>query len=480
MVGAPIANLKTAASKFIDIIDEESDGNLDGIIGNGNRVGIVSFATSATIDAPLSTSASLLKSKINSLIANGNTNHEAAFHAAQSQLNSSSIKKNMIMFTDGETTAGGNPNDDATNAKNAGTEIYSIGLGSVNVAQLNNWATDPDSSHVFITPTPDQLENIFKGLGAAIVTPAATNITILSKVNSNFTVSNVNASKGTSSLSGNDVGWTIPSLGSETTSLSYTITHNGVSDGDFPVNDLVTYTDSEGQTVNFGSPIVHVSGCDSTPPVTTATLTPEDDCDLNGWYNKDVSLYFNATDDKSGVAKTEYRVIYNGMEDGVWKVYDGKSLTYPNEGTYVIKYRSTDNAGNVEAEKSVSFNIDKTAPTVNLILDQTVLWAPNHKMVPINVTIDANDPKSGSGIKSIKLISITSNEPANDLGDGNTAPDYQDAELGTDDISFSLSAERSGLGNGRVYTITYEVVDAACNKTVANATVTVAHDQSNN
>ena len=107
----------------------------------------------------------------------------------------------------------------------------------------------------------------------------------------------------------------------------------------------------------------------------------------------------------------------------------------------------------------------------------TVLWPPNHKLVPINVDVVAKD-ENGSGIKSIQLVSITSNEADNGLGDGDTENDIQDATFGTDDRSFSLRAERSGNGTGREYTITYIVVDEACNETIVTATVTVPHDQS--
>lgn len=477
MGGTPIGNLKTAANKFIDIIDEGSDGQLDGVIANGSRVGVVSFADNATTNKVLSTNATDLKNTINSLAVGGLTNHEAAFQTAQTQLSASSPsnKKIMIMFTDGLTTVGGSPDNDAANARAAGTEIYSIGLGSVNTGQLNNWATDPDSGHVFITPNASALESIFKGVGAAIVSPAATGISINEKVNSNFSVSNVNATKGTSTSTGNEIGWTIPTLSSEDVALTFTITHTGSDDGNFQLNDLITYSDAEGQNVTFPTPVVKVTGCDTTPPVTNPVLS-EDDCGQDGWYREDVLLTLNATDDKSGVAKTEYSVTHNGVSDGVWNEYSGP-VTFSEEGSYTIKYRSTDNAGNVEAEKSVSFNIDKTKPTLNLTLDKTVLWPPNHKLVPINVTVDAKDP-NGSGIKSIQLVSITSNEPDNGLGDGDTENDIQDATFNTDDRSFSLRAERSGNGTGRVYTITYKVVDEACNETIATATVTVPHDQS--
>ena len=71
------------------------------------------------------------------------------------------------------------------------------------------------------------------------------------------------------------------------------------------------------------------------------------------------------------------------------------------------------------------------------------------------------------------LVSVTSNEPDNGLGDGDTANDI----VIVDDFTFNLRAERSGTGQGRVYTITYQVTDACGNSTLASATVTVPHDK---
>lgn len=53
MAGRPPENLKKGAKKFIDIIDEATDGAQDGQIGNGSRIGIVSFASTATQETQL-------------------------------------------------------------------------------------------------------------------------------------------------------------------------------------------------------------------------------------------------------------------------------------------------------------------------------------------------------------------------------------------------------------------------------------------
>ena len=96
----------------------------------------------------------------------------------------------------------------------------------MNVAQLNGWATDPDSDHVFLAPTSGDLEDIFEAIGAAIIVPAATNIRIVDTVASHFAVTTPVASKGTVAQAGNVLTWTIHELRTETVTLTFTATHN--------------------------------------------------------------------------------------------------------------------------------------------------------------------------------------------------------------------------------------------------------------
>ena len=50
------------------------------------------------------------------------------------------------------------------------------------------------------------------------------------------------------------------------------------------------------------------------------------------------------------------------------------------------------------------------------------------------------------------------------------------ADFGTEDYHFSVRAERSGSGNGRIYTVTYAVMDGSGNESTASATVSVARN----
>ena len=267
MSGKPLTNLKIGANKFIDIIDEATDSAQDGVIGGGSHIGIVSFSDTAVADTPLTTSVADLKQAVDSLSAGGSTNHADAFTKALALFNPLSTNaKVMVMFTDGNTTAGGDPNTVATLAKSQGVSIYCIGLvGSdgLNVAALNSWASDPDSAYVAITPDDAELEDLFEELAKNIVIPGATDIVIDERVNPCFKIVSISApTVGTATVVGTTaLRWTIDALGvtsSEGAELIFTLQHVGVCTGTVTVNESIDYTDKEGNYVAFPNPTVEI------------------------------------------------------------------------------------------------------------------------------------------------------------------------------------------------------------------------------
>ena len=215
--------------------------------------------------------------------------------------------------------------------------------------------------------------------------------------------------------------------------------------------------DAVGNVSNVTSTIV--SNINKIAPITTATLNPATPNGKNSWYTSDVTVSLSVyASVYGGAVTTEYQV-----NDGAWITYTG-SIPAFGDGAYKVGYRSTDEAGNVEQLKTIEFKVDKTAPALSVQLDKTSIWSPNHMMVPINATLNSTD--DGSGVESVVLTSITSNQP--DSGKG----DIQ-ANFGTAATSFNVRAEKD-----RIYTITYTATDKAGNKTVRTATVIVPHDQS--
>lgn len=266
-----LPSLKEAAKTFIDIIDEATDGVQNGQIGNGSHIGIVSFATTATQDAPLSTSVSELKTAVDALSAGGSTNHADAFTKALALFDPlSSNEKVMVMFTDGVTTAGGPPNPVATAAKAQGVIIYAIGLsgnGGIDEQALQDWASDPKADHVAIAPSDAELEELFKNLARTIIKPGATQVVIHETVSDCFHIlSFLPPAKGTAvQLEERVLQWNIPELGvtqSEEAQLVFTVQHNGLCSGTLAVNESIDYEDAEDHTVDFGDPKIQVE-CES-------------------------------------------------------------------------------------------------------------------------------------------------------------------------------------------------------------------------
>ncbi|MDQ0897846.1 OmpL47-type beta-barrel domain-containing protein [Paenibacillus sp. V4I7] len=216
-------------------------------------------------------------------------------------------------------------------------------------------------------------------------------------------------------------------------------------------------TDAVGNASNVTSTIV--SNIYKIAPITTATLSPATPNGKNSWYLADVTVSLSVyASVYGGAVTTEYQV-----NDGDWMVYTG-SIPAFGEGAYKLGYRSMDEAGNLEQLKTIEFKVDKSAPVLSVQLDKTSIWPPNHKMITINAALTSSD--DGSGVESVVLTSITSNQP--DSGQGDIL-----ANFGTAATSFSVRAER-----GNIYTITYTATDKAGNKTVSTETVTVPHDQS--
>lgn len=262
-----MGSLKEAADEFIDIIAGSTGGVQSGQIGMGSHIGIVSFDGTAVQDTQLITSVQTLKSVVNSLTAGGSTNHEDAFVKAQGLFNPASPnEKIMIMFTDGVTTAGGDPDIAAEAAKVQGVIIYCIGLmgnGGIDTKSLDEWASDPDNEHVFIAPDDEKLKEIFADLARTIVHPGATDIVITDKVNTCFSILSVGTpDKGTAELLDmKTLQWKIEKLGEtnkETAKLEFTVKHIGPCSGTVEANESTVYSDKEGNEVKFPSPEIFI------------------------------------------------------------------------------------------------------------------------------------------------------------------------------------------------------------------------------
>lgn len=115
-------------------------------------------------------------------------------------------------------------------------------------------------------------------------------------------------------------------------------------------------------------------------------------------------------------------------------------------------------------------------PPVITLNPFTSFWPPNHKYHAVTVaqmvlSVTDNCPIS---IDDVVIEKVTSDEPVNALGDGNTIGDIV---IGANCRSVQLRSERAGPGDGRVYTITLRVMDSGGAVTRADFEVSVPHSQ---
>jgi hypothetical protein len=126
-----------------------------------------------------------------------------------------------------------------------------------------------------------------------------------------------------------------------------------------------------------------------------------------------------------------------------------------------------------DATKTASFKVtvlDNEAPLItNIIASPDSLWPPNHLMRNVEINYLATDNCSQLNT----VLTVTSNEPETSSDSEDLPGDW----IITDAHHVQLRAERSGKGNGRIYTITIKSTDSAGNTTSANVTVTVAKNK---
>ena len=135
----------------------------------------------------------------------------------------------------------------------------------------------------------------------------------------------------------------------------------------------------------------------------------------------------------------------------------------------------------VDPPPSCSFKVtvvDTQAPEITTVVRPVMVWPPNHKYVTFEVSdlvrAASDNCDTTVDVDSVIIPRVTSDEPENSSGDGNTSDDIL---IAPDCKSVQLRAERMGDGNGRVYTLTFIATDVAGNVGTATAKVTVPHSQ---
>jgi hypothetical protein len=101
-------------------------------------------------------------------------------------------------------------------------------------------------------------------------------------------------------------------------------------------------------------------------------------------------------------------------------------------------------------------------------------------MVLITPSFSVSDDSDPNPVVTLELITMNEGDETNTydplfdttLGDGNTLNDIQVNTNG----EIYLRAERSGKGEGRIYTLMFKVTDVSGNSSSKTVTVTVPHN----
>ncbi len=114
----------------------------------------------------------------------------------------------------------------------------------------------------------------------------------------------------------------------------------------------------------------------------------------SGYYVSNITLAASASDATSGVALTESRV-----DGGAW--ITGGSTTISTDGTHVVEFRTTDNAG-LSTTGSQTVKVDKTPPAIILVPTGTA-GSDGWYLSTVNLTFSATDATSGGSTLEFSL-----------------------------------------------------------------------------
>ena len=222
----------------------------------------------------------------------------------------------------------------------------------------------------------------------------------------------------------------------------------------FPLGTTTVTASAKDAAGNTATGSFTVTVRDTTPPV--LSLPASGSAEATGPGGAVVTFSGSASDIVSGAVAVNFS--------------PASGSTFPL-GTTTVNATATDAAGNTATGSFTVTVRDTTAPVItSLAASPAVLWPPNHKMVSVSVSGIATEAVSEV---TGRILSVTSSEPDNGLGDGDTAGDIVITSPGT----VSLRAERAAQGNGRTYTILFEVRDAAGNASTRTTTVSVPKSQ---
>jgi YVTN family beta-propeller protein len=239
----------------------------------------------------------------------------------------------------------------------------------------------------------------------------------------------------------------------EAASASFVLSGDGVN--------TITYaaTDKAGNAEPAKTLVVRI---DRTAAASAASASPPPAA--NGANATPVTVTVTATDAPGGSGVQSISVLRTTGTSTTGETFPGASATFvvSAQGTTTVAYQAIDAAGNAEPSKTLVVRIESApAPafSASVSVSPAVLWPPDRRFDSVQARVKS---ANAVGRVRIKSVSVASDERVG------RHPDWI-----VNGSSVKLRAEREDRGNGRVYTLTYTLVDEAGNTTIAVDTVKV-------
>jgi hypothetical protein len=215
-----------------------------------------------------------------------------------------------------------------------------------------------------------------------------------------------------------------------------------------------------------------VEQVDAVAPFTAFEASPAPN--EHGWNRSDVTIRITGSDgvgDQEASAATGMKLLrvelagaQNGTSELAGVPYTVSLTDTPvvsQEGHTTVSFSSVDHKDNQSAVGTYEVHLDKTAPTLEGMPADCVLWPPNRRLVRV-ASISAADALSG-----LAALNVTASSNEAD-------PDGTDTVVSGGDVW--VRAERDGNGRGRIYTIDATATDLAGNEVTETAECFVPHD----
>jgi hypothetical protein len=346
------ADLATAKAFAFDLIDQFSAED---------RIALVSYATTARLDLPLTENRTDLRTAIADLASGGKSALGLAMQMARRELLNNGREDAIlveILLADGQSNIGIEPAIEGEIASESGITIVSIGIGPlINRSLMAAFASETDGLF-FQRPSEQALAQVFEHLVTDI---AATEIRVEKRLPAGLRFGSASLSPSqveTMSDGTTSVVWRIAELllGQELAiEVEIEALEKGVWDTD--VDSLVTYADFRG-----------IEGSVHVPPLTLAAIEPNRvpvamfAYEPEGATTADIVAFTSLSFDP----EEDGRIVFWEWDFGDGSVGSEQNPRhrYAERGAYTVRMRVTDNHGAVSPDAVAHVSIGDPPPPV--------------------------------------------------------------------------------------------------------------------